>query len=251
MKARTSWQGMTNILRFNLGLYGAAAVVFLAAAAGLILLESLPFQLACAAALVGSGYFLVVSLGVAHLIYDRSDLYRFGWLHRALGDSSVKDAVFCHSGLDEISRELEAALRPDHWTTLDHFDAARMTEPSIRRARRLCPPVEGTIPARFDRWPLESGGTNVVFGLLAIHEFRTETERTAWFAEARRCLGPGGRVVLAEHLRDLPNAIAFGPGFLHFHSAASWRRCWEAAGFRRADEFPVTPWIRFFILVPS
>lgn len=250
MKARQPWQGMTNILRFNRGFYLAAAVVFLAAAAGLVLSDRLPFKLACAAALGGSGYFLFVSLGVAHLIYDRSDLYRFHWISRALGDSSLKDAVFCHSGLDEISRELEAALRPNHWTTLDHFDAARMSEPSIQRARRICPPAAGTIAAPFDRWPLEQSGADVIFGLLAIHEFRTENERTAWFAEARRCLKPGGRIVLAEHLRDLPNGLAFGPGFLHFHSAASWRRCWEAAGFRCADEFPLTPWIRFFILLP-
>lgn len=250
MKARDPWQGMTNILRFNRGLYLAAAIVFLASAAGLVLAEGLPYRLAGAAALAGSAYFLFGSLGVAHLIYDRSDLYRFRWLRRALGDAPARAVVFCHSGLDEVSRELEAALRPDRWTTLDHFDPVRMTEPSIQRARRLHPPAAGTIAAPFDRWPLESGGADVVFGLLAIHEFRTERERAAWFAEARRCLGPGGRVVLAEHLRDLPNALAFGPGFLHFHSAASWRRCWETAGFRCADEFPVTPWIRFFILHP-
>jgi SAM-dependent methyltransferase len=251
MNDRGPWQGMINILRFNRNLYLAAFVVFLAAAIGIVLLDTPLFRIASAAALAGSGYFLFISLGVAHLIYDRSDVYRFGWLRRALGASAVEQAVFCHSGLDEVSEDLRAKLQPAVWHTLDHFDPVRMTEPSIRRARQLYPPAPGTIACPFDRWPVESGSTDVVFGLLAIHEFRTGRERTAWFTEARRCLKPGGRIVLAEHLRDLPNALAFGPGFLHFHSAASWRRCWWAAGFKEVDGFSVTPWIRFFILVPS
>ena len=251
MNPRGPRQGMINILRFNRNLYLAAAVVFLAALAGLVRFDPPLLKLACAAALAGSGYFLFISLGVAHLIYDRSDLYRFHWLDRALGDAVINSVVFCHSGLDEVSEGLKAKLQPAAWVTLDHFDAAQMTEPSIQRARQLYPPAAGTIAAAFDRWPVESGCADVVFGLLAIHEFRTEDERTAWFHEARRCLKPGGRVVLAEHLRDPSNFIAFGPGFLHFHSAASWRRCWEAAAFRAVDEFPVTPWIRFFILDPS
>lgn len=251
MNARTPWQGMINILRFNWNFYLAAALVFLAAAIGIAVLQQPLLKLACAAVLAGAGYFMFVSLGVAHLIYDRSDLYRMAWLDRALGGTSVDTAVFCHTGLDEVSEAVRAKLGGVEWHTLDHFEPARMTEPSIQRARRLYPPAPGTLAAPFDRWPLESGSADVVFGLLAIHEFRTEDERTAWFREARRCLEPGGRIVLAEHLRDPANFIAFGPGFLHFHSAASWRRCWEGAGFRAIDGFPVTPWIRFFILVAS
>jgi SAM-dependent methyltransferase len=131
---------------------------------------------------------------------------------------------------------------------LDHFDAAQMTEASIRRARQLFPPTPGTLSAAYNAWPVAESSADVVFGLLAIHEFRREPERSAWFAEARRCLRPGGRVVLVEHARDLANFLAFGPGFLHFHSPASWRRAWERAGLRAADQFRVTPWVRVFVL---
>ena len=110
MKPRGPWQGMINILRFNWNFYLLAAVVFGVALAGLFLLDPLPLKLACAAALAGTGYFLFVSLGVAHLIYDRSDLYRLGWLDRALGGASIHAAVFCHSGLDEVSEALRAKL---------------------------------------------------------------------------------------------------------------------------------------------
>jgi SAM-dependent methyltransferase len=111
-----------------------------------------------------------------------------------------------------------------------------------RRAKR----TESTAP--FDQWPIARTSVDVVFGLLATHEFRRPAERTAWFAEARRSLRPGGRVIVVEHLRDLANFIAFGPGFLHFHSRASWATCWHQAGLRSHDEFSITPWVRVFVL---
>ncbi|TAE76061.1 MAG: class I SAM-dependent methyltransferase [Verrucomicrobia bacterium] len=251
MTPRGPWDGLLNILNFNRGFYTAAAIAFHAACAGLILADSTLLRIACATAIAGSGYFIFVSLGVSHWIYDRSDLYRFGWLTRAIGNSKPTRIAFCHSGLDEISEALKASLQVPSWTTLDHFDPARMPEASIHRARQSHPPSPGTIAASFDHWPIDSGSSDLIFGLLAIHEFRLENERIAWFREARRCLKTGGRIVLAEHLRNPANFIAFGPGFLHFHSAKSWQRCWQAAGLRAADEFSVTPWVRFFVLVPS
>lgn len=286
MIPRGRWQGMGTILRFNWPFYLAAGVVLIAAVAGLVSPLPILWKLLSAAAAIGAGYFLVISLGVSHLVYDRSDLYRFQWLDRALQNGPTDQVVFCHSGFDDLSEALRLRLLPTptgvgvktpipvgrlssggdsaapgggsgpttarrspHWLTLDHFDPKQMTEASIRRARQLYPPTAGTVSAPFDAWPVESSSADVVFGLLAIHEFRSESERTRWFAEARRSLKPGGRVVIAEHLRDPANFLAFGPGFLHFHSASSWRRCWEAAGLRAHDEFSVTPWVRVFVLI--
>ena len=251
MSTRSRWQGMTAIARFNWPFYAAAVVVLLASLAGLLLLSTFGSKLASAAALVGATYFLFGSLGVSHLIYDCSDLYRWRWLDRALGGVPLHRAIFCHSGFDETSTELRTRLAKTEWLILDHFDAARMTEASIRRARNLFPPTAGTLSAAYDQWPVAEKIADIVFGLLAIHELRSEQERSAWFSEARRCLRPGGRVVLVEHLRNFANFLAFGPGFLHFHSRESWRRAWEVAGLRAADEFGVTPWVRVIVLTAS
>lgn len=248
MSARRPWQGMLAIARFNWPFYVAALAASLTSLAALSVSSAFVPKLIFALALAGSVYFLFGSLGVSHLIYDRSDLYRWGWLDRALHGTTIERAIFCHSGFDEASIELVAHLGKTDWKILDHFDEARMTERSIRRARGLFPPTPGTLSAPYDRWPAATESTDVVFGLLAIHELRSGSERGAWFAEARRCLSSGGRVVLVEHLRDLANFIAFGPGFLHFHSRLSWKRAWESAGFRLADEFRITPWVRVFVL---
>ncbi len=239
---------MLTIVRFNWPFYLVAAMVLVASIILFFTTNGVAIKWASGCVLLGAAYFVVVSLGVSHYVYDRSDLYRWAWLERALRGTVPERAIVSHSGFDEVSvplRERDAAIR---WVVLDHFDERTMTEPSIRRARRSFPPASGTIPSPFDRWPLQTGSSDVVFGILAIHEFRTEPERSAWFAEAKRCLRPGGRVILVEHLRDLPNFLAFGPGFVHFHSPSSWRRSWEAAGMQLRDEFKLTPWLRVFIL---
>jgi SAM-dependent methyltransferase len=284
MKPRGKWDGMLTILRFNWPLYAAALAVLPISAAMMVLNPATParagkipanhnpsaatpgfvtavhfVQAAGALALLGSGYFLLVSLGVSHWVYDRSELYRWSWLDRTLknlpdrnhgGSGTSRLMLLCHSGFDEASPALRARFpEPRHrWRVLDHFDAATMTEASIRRARKLFPPTPDTEPARFDHWPVESGTGGAVLGLLSIHELRSHAERADWFAEARRCLAPGGRVVIAEHVRDAANFLAFGPGFLHFHSPAAWRKSWQAADFTLTETFRITPFVRIFVL---
>lgn len=251
MRTRGKWQGMWAIVRFNWPFYAIAILVLIAALVGIVAVEMPVLKWACGVAVAGTLYFLIGSLGVSHQVYDRSDLYRWSWLERALDGAGRAKMVLCHSGFDEVSQDLRKRLGDTEWVLLDHYEETRMTEASIKRARKRFPPTRDTLPAPFDRWPVATGSADVVFGLLAIHELRSEAERSAWFAEAKRCLRSGGRVVLAEHTRDFANLLAFGPGFLHFHSPASWRRCWEASGFHLDDEFRVTCWVRIFVVSPA
>lgn len=248
MSKRGNWQGMLTIAHFNWPLYLAAFVVILAAGCAVFLVSNVALKLACGAALLGAIYFVFGSLGVSHLIYDRSDLYRWNWLTRALDGAEKRGFILCHSGFDECSQALREKFADAEWKVLDHYDAAMMTEPSIHRARRLFPPTPGTVAAPCDAWPVQAESADAVFGILAIHELRTEAERVAWFTEARRCLRTGGRVVIVEHLQDAANCLAFGPGFLHFHSRRTWQRSWVGAGLSLRDEFRVTPWVQVFIL---
>jgi hypothetical protein len=248
MNARGKWQGMLTIARFNWPFYVAAIAVMIPSLAGSWLLFRADLRVASAVTFSVAAYFLFGSLGVSHFVYDRSDLYRWDWLERALRGVNMRQAIFCHCGFDDASPALCQRFSGVQWQLLDHFDQQQMTEASIRRARAMFPPVPGTLSSRYDAWPLAADSADVVIALLAIHELRSEAERSAWMAESRRCLREGGRVVLVEHVRDAANFLAFGPGFLHFHSPASWRRCWESAGLSAADEFRVTPFVRIFVL---
>lgn len=251
MKPRGTWQGMWTIARLNWPFYLTASLVLASSVIAFARLGSPIADLALGTAAAGAFYFLTVSLGVSHWVYDRSDLYRWGWLDRALAGDRPASAIFCHAGFDEASVALRDRLEVREWTVLDHHDPGRMTEASIRRARRLFPPTATTRAAPHDRWPLADHCAELVVGLLAIHELRSLGERTAWFSEARRCLKPGGRVVLVEHTRDFANFLAFGPGFMHFHTVGNWRKCWRQAGFDETRQFRVTPWIRVFTLTKN
>ena len=100
----------------------------------------------------------------------------------------------------------------------------------------------------FRHLPVPNGTIEAALLLLSAHELRTDEARIALFTELRRVLGPGGRVVVAEHLRDAANFLAFGPGFLHFHSRRTWTRCFARTRFDIHAEFPITPFVRVFVL---
>jgi SAM-dependent methyltransferase len=249
--SRGPYDGVLNIVRFNWPYFvlteGAIVAGVMAATALAPSRSAFLIALLTVVAMFGVAFSLLVS----HIIYDRSDLYRFVWLPRALRGGTIRQAVYCQTGFDDASILLQQALGDVTWSRLDHYDPARMTEASIRRARRICPPVDGTVHAPFDAWPTATASVDLVVGMLAVHELRRLDERAAWFAEARRVLRPGGRLLIVEHVRDLANFVAFGPGALHFHSPEQWDASWQRAGLREHDAFKVTPWVRVFVLTTA
>jgi SAM-dependent methyltransferase len=87
---------------------------------------------------------------------------------------------------------------------------------------------------------------DTIFLLFMAHEFRHAEARLLFFREIARVLAPYGRVVIVEHLRDLANFLAFGPGFFHFQSRQTWLSTLHAAGLKIVCESKITPFIRVF-----
>lgn len=110
------------------------------------------------------------------------------------------------------------------------------------------PSIEPIQAGRYNSLPVSDHDQDAVFLLFAAHEVRDAEHRTQLLREAARVLRKRGYVVIVEHLRDWKNFMAFGPGFLHFHSKRNWLRSIRAAGLFVEKETQVTPFVRCFLL---
>jgi SAM-dependent methyltransferase len=128
---------------------------------------------------------------------------------------------------------------------VDVFDAEEMTEPSIARAREMSGP-DALQAASWRHLPADDAVFDTIFLIFTAHEFRRAEARLILFNEIARVLASHGRVVILEHLRDLPNFLAFGPGFFHFQSRRTWLSTLHATGFEIVRESKITPFVRVF-----
>lgn len=242
---RGRYQGLVQIVNFNWRSYVTAL-----AALGVVSI-AWPFlargeRIGIALGIAPALFWLAASLAVSHYIYDRSPLYQLDWLARALA-RPVQSWINIHSGWDESSPTLEAVFPAATGQVVDIFDAANMTENSIRLAQRHNLPQPSVAKGRYDALPLNDSLFDTAFCIFAAHELRQHLQRVALFREIARVLDRGGELVLVEHVRDWRNFLAFGPGFLHFFSRPEWRRAASDAALILRKEFTFTPFVRVFI----
>jgi SAM-dependent methyltransferase len=236
------------IVRFNWPFYAAAGAI---AATAPLILPRLPgvwwVRIPAGLGFALVAMWLVTSLVASWIVYDRSRLMQWDWVLQALGFNPLS-WINIHAGHDESSDALRRLFRNASGRVFDIFSAEEMSEPSIARARALATTAGAAEHVDYRRLPLSNGTIDVATLLLSAHELRSDEARGALFTELRRVLGPGGRVVVAEHLRDWANFLAYGPGVLHFHSRRTWVRCFARHRFDVHREFSITPFVRVFVL---
>jgi SAM-dependent methyltransferase len=244
ISTRSRFQGVTQIIRFNWRMY-AAGLLTLAIVGAVLPAIALPKWMALLLILgtVFAVGWLLMSVVVSYVVYDLSPLCRWTWL-ADVSKNPLRIANI-HAGFDEASATIRRLFVDAELRVLDIFDPREMTEPSIAVARSVPQEVPAET-ADFRCLPLADASSDLVTLLLAAHELRSAEARIAFLREVRRALAPKGRVVLAEHLRDLPNFLAFGPGFTHFHSRRTWLANARAAGLMLVDERRITPFVRIF-----
>jgi SAM-dependent methyltransferase len=245
---RGRYRGTVQIILYNWPSYVFGALVCLLALA-LALLAPLPAyaRLLLGAGAACAGFWLVGSVVASYWVYDHSDLCQWDWI-RGLFPVAPARWANIHAGLDETSLKLLSLFPRTGSTILEIYDPVKMTEPSIRRARRLTPAPVPATHAEIAALPLNDEELDAAFLIFAAHEIRQPDLRLRFFHELHRVLKPGGRILIVEHLRDLPNFVVFGPGFLHFHSRRAWLRLANEGGFAVAREFRYTPFVDVFLL---
>lgn len=243
MQNRKPAQGVLNIIRFNWHFYVVAAILILILATSNTFLSK-DFQLfgwVFLGLLISS---IAISLLVSFYVYDVSKLYDLPWLN----DFNKKSILNISAGFDETSSIIRAKFPEVKISICDFYNPKKHTEVSIKRARKAYPPDEDTIEVETTLLPFESNTFDFSLVILSAHEIRNQEERIEFFNELKRVTKPNGRIMVTEHLRDLPNFLAYNIGFLHFHSKVSWYKTFRNSGLLIEQELKTTPFISTFIL---
>jgi ubiquinone/menaquinone biosynthesis C-methylase UbiE len=241
---RTRFQGIYNIIRFNRHLYipaiGLCVLLFTIA----FLADTYYDQYLLLSAIILS-LPLCMSLCISYYIYDLSNLYTLRHLD-ILQPGPVMLNI--HAGFDETSSLLRKKYPESHLDVLDFYDPIRHTEISIKRARLAYPPFPGTQSTVTTHLPFQNHHFDLIFVIFSAHEIRSEDERTRFFRELQRILKPSGSIIVTEHLRDLPNFLAYTIGFFHFFSLNTWFHTFKHAGLHINKTIKSTIFVNTFIL---
>ena len=242
---RKPFQGIINIIRFNWHFYMLAVAFFvLLHIARQFVSEDLhPF--------IGiAGLLLILSIGislaVSFYVYDLSGLYKLDWIPFTIPSHS--QIININAGFDETSFMLQNKYPSCKITAFDFYDERKHTELSIKRARKVSAVYPGTQTIQTDHIPIPRNTADYIFCVLSAHEIRNSDERTVFFGQLGEALSDRGKIIVVEHLRDLPNFFAYNIGFLHFHSRRAWKRTFKAADLQVQRQIKITPFITAFIL---
>jgi hypothetical protein len=248
---RAKYAGVLSILKYNWHFYAASLCALIGIAA---LLWFHPLPRAWQALLIGAAslaaFWSLSSLLVSYYVYDYRGVTRWNWIPGILS-FPPQQWLNIHSGLDQSTLILTQFFPDTRYMVVDIYDPQEMTEPSIARARRLDPSPQPAVASKLDALPLSDCDRDTLFLLFAAHEIRQPARRTKFFLESARVLSNSGQLLLVEHIRDWRNFVAFGPGFLHFHSRAEWLRLAHDAGLTVEREDRVTPFVRSFLMTKA
>lgn len=242
---RRKFQGVLNILSFNRHFYVIGLILL-----ALIIITQIIFGwsatllwIIIAAFLYG----LIMPLIVSAYVYDFSGYYNFNWLKKIkFKDSEIIEIVNINAGFDETSFILKKHFPNSNLSVFDFYNPKQHTELAIIRARKVSLVYPNTQQIISKKIPLKDNSVNVIFLLSAAHEIRSQKEKIDFLKECNRICKEDGKVIMVEHLRDLPNFLAFSIGFTHFFSKKTWRNAFKHSGFSTFSETKFTPFMSVF-----
>ncbi|TRZ45095.1 class I SAM-dependent methyltransferase [Robertkochia solimangrovi] len=242
---RRKFQSVLNILSFNRHFYIIGILVWASILITLILLKTpLLWIFSISLAFI---YGLLMPLIISAYVYDFSGYYDFNWLQQfGLSREKTLNLININAGFDETSYILKNNFKASELQVFDFYNPVRHTEPAIVRARKISMTYPNTTEIQSNYIPVKDNTVDIIFLLSAAHEIRSHTERIVFLKECKRICKPNGRVITVEHLRDLPNFLAFSFGFTHFFSETTWRNAFQEAGFATFEETKFTPFMSIF-----
>jgi hypothetical protein len=237
---------MRRVVLFNWPLYAIATVAWLLTFALSLALQQ-PWRIIFFTVSVGIASLSILSLFASHAVYDISPLHHWQWL-KEIAPPPVQQILNIHSGYDETSGALAKVFPDAKVAVVDLYPSLQRKEPSIERARKAYPPTSQAISTSMSDWPIEDASQDLILLAFAAHEVRTHEGRVQLLQEAGKKLKPTGVIVLVEHVRDVMNALFYGPGCLHFMSQREWLACVKDAGLKANKRTKFTPFVEVIVI---
>lgn len=234
-----------DVMGFNRLPFVAGPVIGLAAVVASVAIVALPHIARIALGIAGLGALVLTSGAVVATwrVFGPDASRRWDWIQSTASDS--RRWLNLTTGFDDSTGRLRTTT-PGAGTAIDVFDATRSSAAALRRARASFPPSGPSVQIADLAITIEPASVDIVFLLMSAHETHGH-DRTALFAAAHHGLVAGGRVVVVEHLRDLANILAFGPGAWHFSRRGDWIETAAGAGLELLDERRLDPWVTGFV----
>lgn len=242
---RRKFQGVLNILSFNRHFYYIGLIALLVVVLGHYLFSYNDYLKWFLVVIIIYG--LLAPLLVSAYVYDFSKYYDFKWVDN-INLKGNNNLVNINAGFDETSFILKNKFQSSNLQVFDFYDQTRHTEEAIKRARKVSRVYPGTKSISTGKIPLKDSSIDILFLLSAAHEVRSNEEKELLFNECSRVLKKQGKVLVVEHLRDLPNFLAFSVGFMHFFSKKTWKSVFDKANLKLEEEIKFTPFISVFVL---
>ena len=242
---RKKFQGVLNIISFNRHFYafGVSCLALIVGSQFVFDWDKNVFWLI----LVGFIYGLTMPLIISAYVYDFSGFYNFDWLKKmALNDTPQNLNLNINAGFDEASYIIKNILPSSELQVYDFYNAQQHTESAIIRARKVSSVYPNTQQIDTNKIPLKDNSVDNIFLISAIHEIRKQKQKVQFLRECRRVCKPSGNVIMVEHLRDLPNILAFTIGVTHFFPKTTWEKAFKEAGFLTVSEKKFTPFMSIF-----
>lgn len=244
---RKRFQGVLNIISFNRHFY-IIGLTFLS----LLVVSQFWFNWSYTLkwiVIVLFLYGLIAPLIVSAYVYDFSKYYEFSWLKKIdLEDLVNGKIVNINAGFDETSFILKNRFAKSELKVFDFYNHEKHTEAAIKRARKVSLTYPNTEQITTDFIPLEDETVDLIFLLSSAHEIRSNNEKATFLKECNRVLKTQGKIIIVEHLRDLPNFLAFSVGFTHFFSQKTWKSVFTKANLKLSKEIKFTPFMSVFSL---
>lgn len=243
---RKPFEGVANILQFNWHFF---LIGFLSLAAIIITVTNYPaFFHPIIWLIIILGFIVLTSpIIVSYYVYDRSGFYELDWLNSFNIESKDRIANI-NAGFDETSYIIQQKFKVAQLTVFDFFKAEKHTEISIGRARRKYSIYPNTHTLEHYEQPLTNAPFDFILVIFAAHEIRNTSERVAFIECLKKSLTNDGKIILVEHLRDLPNFLAYTIGASHFYSRKSWKHVFSAGNLQLENESKFTSFISVFTL---